>query len=158
MSSSPLDLGFAERLAASKAGAWTIINILGRVDPWLLKKTNGRFSMLVGKPVLVLKHIGARTGTKRETALQYAADGDSIFIIASNGGSERHPSWYYNLKANPSCGVVAKNRSGEYAAVELTGDTYEEAWAKMVALFGGYSVYQDRTGGRHIPIMGLDPA
>lgn len=156
MSASSHDLRFTERLAASKAGAWTIINILGRVDPWLLKKTNGRLSVLIGKPILVLQHVGARTRERHETALQYIAEDDSVFIIASNGGSLRHPSWYYNLDANPRCSIVALNRSGEYAAVEITGDVYEETWTKFVALFGGYSVYLDRTGGRHIPIMRLD--
>jgi hypothetical protein len=61
-------------------------------------------------------------------------------------------------EGDPSCRVVAKNRSGEYAAVELTDDSYEQAWAMLVAVFGGYAVYKGRTAGRHIPIMALDPA
>lgn len=58
----------------------------------------------------------------------YASDGPRVLITASNGGSERHPSWYYNVKANRSCRVIAKNRSGDYIAEELTEDSYEEAW------------------------------
>jgi hypothetical protein len=80
MSSSPRDLVLAERLAASRAGAWTIITILGRVDPWLLKKTDGRLSVLFVKPHLLLQHIGARTGTRRETdsSMQPTGTGSSL--------------------------------------------------------------------------------
>jgi deazaflavin-dependent oxidoreductase (nitroreductase family) len=150
-------LSLVERLASSPAGAWYFINVTARLDPWLLERTDGRWSTLPGQPVLLLHHTGANTGQARHTPLVYATDGDDIILIASNGGSERHPAWYHNLRANPDCRVVAHNRSGDYRADELDGgsEEYRAAWDRAVAVYGGYAVYQRRAGDRRIPLFRL---
>jgi deazaflavin-dependent oxidoreductase (nitroreductase family) len=57
---------------------------------------------LAGTPILLLHHIGAKSGVERVTPLAYHPQADGGFVIvASNGGSPRHPSWYYNLKTIP---------------------------------------------------------
>ncbi len=69
-------LPFAERIASSKAGAWYFINVSSKLDPWVLKKTDGRVSTVPGAQVLLLQHVGAKSGAERETPLVYALDGD----------------------------------------------------------------------------------
>ena len=55
-----------------------------------------------GTTLIIIHHIGARSGTERVTPLGYFSQGDGRFaIVASNGGSPAHPDWYHNLKANP---------------------------------------------------------
>src|SRR5580704_16679040 len=57
---------------------------------------------LAGTPLMLVHHIGARSGIERVVPLAYLPQPDGKFvIIASDGGSPRHPAWYYNLKANP---------------------------------------------------------
>ncbi|MEM7337837.1 MAG: nitroreductase/quinone reductase family protein [Actinomycetota bacterium] len=148
-------LSFVERLASTRAGAWYFINVTAKIDPWLLKRTGGRVSSIVGQPVLLLQHTGARSGAARETPLVYATDGDDIVLIASNGGSVRHPAWYHNLVAKPECGVIAAGRSGPYVATEVDGDERSRLWSRALAVYGGYAVYQQRTGGRRIPLLRL---
>src|SRR3712207_4227968 len=59
-----------------------------------------------GRPqMLLLDHVGAKSGQKRTSALVYARDGDSIVLVASKGGNPKNPAWFHNLKANPDTRV-----------------------------------------------------
>jgi len=157
MNDTAKSLPLVERIASSTAGAWFFVNVTSKIDPWLLKRTDGRFSSILGSPVLLLQHVGAKSGADRETPLVYATDGDDIILIASAGGAPSHPAWYHNLVANPACHVIAKDRTGEYVAEELTGDDYDAMWTKALDVYGGYAIYQDRAGDRRIPLLRLRP-
>src|SRR4051794_20648688 len=54
-----------------------------------------------GAPVLLLHHVGARSGQERIAPLLYLPDGDDAVIVASYGGAPKSPAWFHNLKANP---------------------------------------------------------
>lgn len=149
--------GAVESVAASPAGAWYIINVSSKIDPWILKRTGGRLSAMPGVPVLLLQHTGAKTGKLRETPLVYAVDGDDIVLIASKGGAPEHPTWYSNLLANPECSLIVKDHSGRYYAREATGARRARLWAKAIEMYSGYEVYQRRAGGRRVPVMVLSP-
>jgi deazaflavin-dependent oxidoreductase (nitroreductase family) len=151
-------LSIAEKIGSSKAGAWVFINVTAKIDPWLLKRSNGRISSLPGQPVLLLQHTGAKTGAPRETPLVYATDGDDIILVASAGGSPKHPAWYHNLVAHPQCHVIAKGRTGDYVARELHGADYDAMWERALDVYAGYGVYQRRTDGRRIPLLRLTRA
>ncbi len=146
------------RAAASRAGAWYFVNVTSRIDPWLLKRTGGRLSSIVGQPVLLVQHTGAKTGAARETPLVYTTDGPNIVLIASNGGAPRHPAWYHNLVAHPEVAVIAAGRSGRYLAREAQGDERERLWRLANDVYAGYDTYQARAGRRTIPVMVLEPA
>ncbi|HEY5664947.1 MAG TPA: nitroreductase/quinone reductase family protein [Ilumatobacter sp.] len=151
-------LSLAEKIASSRPGAWYFVHVTSKIDPWLLKRSGGRFSSVPGSQILLVQHVGARSGAARETALVYATDGDDIILVASAGGSTKHPAWYHNLVAHPECHVIAKGRTGDYVARELDGDEYDRMWEAAVAVYGGYAVYQQRTQGRRIPLLRLTPA
>ena len=51
--------------------------------------------------MLLLDHVGAKSGTHRYTPLVFARDGQNVVLIASKGGYPKNPAWFYNLKANP---------------------------------------------------------
>jgi deazaflavin-dependent oxidoreductase (nitroreductase family) len=147
-----------ETFAKSKPGAFFFVRIADKIDPSLLKLSGGRVSLAVGYPVLLLFHVGAKSGTRRETALVYRGDGDDIVLVASKGGAAKHPGWYHNLMANPECEVLARGRSGRYVAREAEGEERERLWALVNDLYAGYQTYQGRTGGRRIPVLVLSPA
>lgn len=151
-------LTLVEKLASSPLGGWYFLHVTSRLDPWLLRRSDGRWSTLPGAPVLLLEHTGAKSGMARETPLVYATDGEDIILVASAGGSPKNPDWYHNLVANPDCRVIARDRSGRYRATELDGEEYDAMWERALDVYGGYAVYQERTGGRRIPLLRLTPA
>lgn len=155
-SSNPVESAVV-RAASSKVGAWFFIHVTAKVDPWLLKRTNGRFSSILGQPVLLLQHTGARSGLPRETPLVFVNDGDDIILIASMGGAPTNPAWFHNLVAHPDCHVIAKGRSGPYRAHQAEGLERERLWQLALGVYAGYDTYQARTGGRTIPVMVLSP-
>ena len=55
-----------------------------------------------GLDLLLLHHVGARSGRERVTPLAYwRVDDESVAVLASNRGAPKHPDWYHNLVANP---------------------------------------------------------
>lgn len=156
---SRLDLAI-EAFAKTRAGGFYFVKIGNRIDRPVLKLSKGRFSMAPpSTPVLLLKHIGAKSGQIRETPLVYTLNGDSVILVASNAGSSKHPAWYGNLKKNPACDLIIKARSGPYVAREVTDPAErDQVWALVNDTYNGYETYQGRTDGRLIPLMVLDPA
>ena len=56
-------------------------------------------------PMLLLDHVGAKSGAKRTSPLVYVRDGEDVVLVASKGGYPKNPGWFYNLKANPDTEV-----------------------------------------------------
>ena len=48
--------------------------------------------------MLLLHHVGRRSGQERVSPLIYLRDGDDLLIVASYGGSHKHPVWWLNLR------------------------------------------------------------
>jgi deazaflavin-dependent oxidoreductase (nitroreductase family) len=55
-----------------------------------------------GLPVIIVTNRGRKTGATRKTPLTRAVDGNNYILVASQGGSSKHPQWYFNLKADPN--------------------------------------------------------
>jgi deazaflavin-dependent oxidoreductase (nitroreductase family) len=121
----------------------------------LYRLTGGRFGHRfpgLAAPMLLLDHVGARSGVKRTTPLLYIEDGDDVVIVASKGGYPSHPAWYHNLRANPETTVQI---GSEYRPVRGRVASAEERprlWEKAVAVYPGYRGYQQRTQ-REIPLV-----
>jgi deazaflavin-dependent oxidoreductase (nitroreductase family) len=60
--------------------------------------------------MLLLDHVGARSGRRRTTPLVYMPDGDSFVIVAAKGGHPENPSWVYNVRAHPQTEVQLGSR------------------------------------------------
>ena len=146
-----------ENIARSRAGAWFAIHVANPVDRRLLRWTNGRIGLYLGQPVGVLEHVGAKSGSPRETPLLYLADGERIVLVASKGGAPRHPSWYHNVRANPEVNFRHAGRSERYRAREAVGAERDQLWDRVNDLYAGYDDYQERAGCRRIPVIVLEP-
>ena len=84
-----------------------------------------------GTPMILIHHIGARSGTERVSPLGCSHQGDGRFaIVASNGGSPAHPDWYYNLKANPRIKAEVGAQTFTVVAEELDGHRPRRAVAE----------------------------
>jgi deazaflavin-dependent oxidoreductase (nitroreductase family) len=107
-------------------------------------------------PMLLLDHVGARSGRLRTAPLAYVRDGDDFVIVASKGGHPRHPSWYHNLRANPDTTIQVGSRREAVHARVATPEERARLWPKAVEAWGPFESYQRRTQ-RQIPLVILEP-
>jgi deazaflavin-dependent oxidoreductase (nitroreductase family) len=138
--------------------SWPILRRLMGGHVVIYRVTNG----LIGHrfpgapPMLLLDHVGARSGVKRTTPLVYVEDDPDVVIVASKGGHPRHPAWYHNLLANPDTTVqIGRARRAVHARVATPAER-ERLWPKAIATYAGYDGYQQRTE-REIPLVILEP-
>jgi F420H(2)-dependent quinone reductase len=107
-------------------------------------------------PVLLLDHVGARSGVKRTTPLVYGRDGSDLVLVASKGGYPKNPAWLHNLRANPDTTVQVGSRISNVRARIAQGAERERLWKLMVGVYPGYDGYRRRTD-REIPVVVLEP-
>jgi deazaflavin-dependent oxidoreductase (nitroreductase family) len=82
----------------------------------------------------------------------YQQDGDGWVVIASNGGSDRHPAWWLNLRARPEGTVQIGSETFPVAAARTSGAERERLWRKMVDAYPGYDAYLTKTR-RKMPVV-----
>lgn len=111
-----------------------------------------------GAPMILVHHLGAKSGTERVTPLVYfpQPDGEMV-IIASKAGAPTNPDWYHNLKAHPSITVEVGAETFPVEATEVLGSERQEIWAAAVAVNPGFGEYQRKTT-RTIPVVLLTRA
>lgn len=116
-------------------------------------KVGGAFA---DQPLLILHHVGAKTGIARLSPLAMLAEDRRMFIFASKGGSDTHPDWYRNVLANPQVTVELGTDTFTATATVLTGEERDEVYAKQSALHPQFEEYQRRST-RRIPVVELIP-
>ncbi len=152
-----------QKIACTRLGSWLYARTLHHMDQAFLMLTRGRTTLssaLAGLPEVMVTTVGARSRLPRTIPLlciRDEADPKTFALVASNWGQCRHPAWYYNLKANPHARCSFGRQTGEYVAHEATGEEYEKYWQCAVDAYIGYPLYQQRAGGRHIPIIVMSP-
>ena len=137
--------------------SWPLLNRLTAGHIRLYRATGWRLGHRFPglPPMLLLDHVGAKSGTKRTVPLLYIEDGDNVVIVASKGGHPKHPAWFHNLRANPDTTVqIGPERRAVHARV-ADDDERARLWPKAVAAYGDYRRYQQRTG-REIPLLILE--
>ena len=113
----------------------------------------GRFGRL---PILLLTTTGRTSGLKRTTPLVYLPDGKNMIIIGSNGGSDKHPEWWLNLRSQPKAEVQVGRDVRTVVAHKADGNERERLWRQAVELYYGYDEYR-RMARREIPVVVLAP-
>jgi deazaflavin-dependent oxidoreductase (nitroreductase family) len=105
-----------------------------------------------GYTIILIHHIGAKSGTEYVTPLGCFPMGVGRFVVvASNGGSPFHPDWYRNLKANPRITVEVGAETFTVLAEELDGAARAELWPRLAAE-SPVGEYQARIA-RRIPVF-----
>jgi deazaflavin-dependent oxidoreductase (nitroreductase family) len=137
---------------------WPVLNRLMDLHTLAYRATGGLVGHRVplGPSMLLLDHVGAKTGTPRTSPLLYVRDGDNVAIIASKGGNPRHPAWFHNLRAHPDVTIQVGSRRLPVHARVATDEERERLWRKAVRVWPLYDGYQARTP-RKIPVVVLEP-
>ena len=137
---------------------WPVLSKLMGGHAQIYRLTRGRIGHHIPgvPPMCLIDHVGAKSGTRRTSPLLYIEDGDNVVIVASKGGYEKSPAWFYNLKANPDTTVQIGNQVRPVRAHVADEAERERLWPKAVEVYPSYQQYQDRTD-RQIPIVVLEP-
>ena len=110
---------------------------------------------IMGRPVVVLTMVGARSGRTRKVPLMRVEHDGTYAAVASKGGAPEHPVWYHNLRAHPQISLQDGSTTVEVLAREISGAEREEWWTRCVAAYPPYADYQTRTD-RLIPVFLLE--
>jgi F420H(2)-dependent quinone reductase len=137
--------------------SWPVLGRLMDGHMYLYRATHGLIGHRVPglPPMLLLDHVGAKSGVKRTAPLLYIRDDDDVVIVASKGGYPKHPAWFHNLRANPDTTVqIGSERRPVHARI-ATPEERERLWPKVVSAYRDYARYQERTD-REIPLVILE--
>jgi deazaflavin-dependent oxidoreductase (nitroreductase family) len=107
-----------------------------------------------GKPLVLVHHIGAKSGIERIAPLVPLLDDGRVFVFASKGGADTNPDWYHNLVANPEITIELGTETFPAKARVLTGVERDEIYAKQSAVEPQFGDYQRKTT-RVIPVVEL---
>ncbi len=104
-------------------------------------------------PVILVTTTGARSGRPHVTPLNFTVDGDRLVVIASKGGSARHPAWYVNLVANPI--VTIEHGAETFPARARTAEEPERTrlFDRQAAAMPFFDGYRRRVKAREIPVV-----
>jgi F420H(2)-dependent quinone reductase len=129
-----------------------------RVHVQIYRRTRGRLMRRwFGVPVLVLETVGRRSGQQRATPLIYVRSNDVLVVIAANGGTDRTPAWWLNLRDAGAGAVVLGGRRQEVRPRMLEGDERAAAWETLLSAYPAAAEYP-RFTDRELPLVALEPA
>jgi F420H(2)-dependent quinone reductase len=125
---------------------------------FLYKLTGGKIGgKMWGAPVLLLTTIGRKSGKQRTTPVLFLKDGNRIALVASNGGRDRDPSWWNNLRHNPMAEVQIKRENWTARAEKASSFEKPRLWSMLTKMYPSYNEYQRKTK-REIPVIVLTPS
>lgn len=85
-------------------------------------------------------------------------EGDTIVVVASRGGDDRHPAWFLNLREHPDVTVSVGGKAARRMRARLASpEERARIWPALTAAHRNYAGYQKRTQ-REIPLVLLAPA
>jgi len=116
-------------------------------------KVGGNFA---DRTLLLLHTKGAKSGQERINPLACVRDGERYVIIASKGGADTHPDWYYNVTTNPLVTVEVGTETFQAQATVATEPERTRLYDKMVEVAPGFDDYRRKTT-RVIPVIVLTP-
>ena len=138
--------------------SWPVLRRVMDGHARIYRATNGRIGgRMPGLPsLLLLEHVGRKSGRRRTTPLVYMPDGEDMVIVASKGGYPRHPGWLHNLRAHPDAVVQIGSRRIAVRAREADAEERRRLWPRAIEHNPHWGRYRERTE-REIPLVILEP-
>lgn len=147
-----------------KDSALSATRRMAKVNVWLYQHTGGRVGgkWRVGSafrkpaPVLLLSHVGRKSGTSYTTPLLYLHDGPDVVVVASSGGMPKDPQWLGNLLAAPETELQIRSEVVPVRARLASAQEKARLWPRLVDLYADFASYQSWTD-RDIPVVICEP-
>ena len=115
--------------------------------------TEGTTLRDTGLPVIIVTHIGNKTGAIRKTPLMRVKDGNSYVLVGSQGGAPSDPVWVHNLSVNPDVEIRDETVVQPMRVREVEDEAERSRlWKLAIAAYPPYAEYQERTI-RRIPVF-----
>jgi deazaflavin-dependent oxidoreductase (nitroreductase family) len=119
--------------------------------------TKGTTLRDTGLPVVIVTHIGNKTGAIRKTPLMRVKDGKNYVLVGSQGGAPKDPVWVHNLRADPKVELRDEAVVRPMRVREVKDEAERKRlWDLAVAAYPPYAEYQERTT-RRIPVFVAEP-
>ena len=142
----------------SSSRFWKVFQVGADLNVRLYRMSGGRIGGRMQKAkVLLLHHVGRKSGKTRVTPLLFLPDGERLVVVASKGGTDKNPAWFYNLMAAPETTVEVGRDTRRVRARRASDEERAQLWPRLVEIYSSYESYQRYTD-RQIPVVVLDPA
>ena len=140
--------------SATRLGRFISVNVVWKIDPYLLRATRGRVGLGLVLPTALLETRGAKSGAVRRNGVIYFHDADRVTIVASKAGAENHPAWFHNLRAHPEVTFGGIPMRATVIGEEAERD---RLWTLADRVFAPYATYRRdaANANRTIPIVQL---
>lgn len=115
----------------------------------------GRVAQFEGRPLLLLHHTGAKTGTERVNPLVYLPMGDDFAVFGSKAGADTNPAWYHNLRAHPDTTIEVGTETLPVHARVAESAERERIWEEQKRENPNFAEYEQKTT-RPIPVVVLE--
>ena len=146
-----------ERLSLTDR-SWPVQGRLTQVHVALYHATRGRVGRHIpGRPpILLLTHVGAKSGKKRTTTLCYLPHDGSFVVVGAKSGYPRNPGWVHNLRAFPDTEVQVGPDTIKVHAHEADPEERQRLSPEAARYSAAWGRYQQRTK-RAFPLVLLTP-
>ena len=115
-----------------------------------------------GAPVVLMHHVGRRSGNESVNPVMYMADdadASTIYVFASKAGAPTHPDWYWNMTEAGRAVVEVGTETYDVSVRELEGEDRDRVYAEQASRYPGFAEYAEKTAGiRVIPVLALTRA
>jgi len=143
----------------SSSPLWKAFNGVTALNRVAYRLSGGRIGGKMpgsGAPIILVHHVGRKSGTERVSPLIGLEDDGRWLVVASKGGTDKNPAWFHNLIASPETEIeVGKDRIPVHVR-QIEGEERERAWPKLVEIYPPYAEYQVYAKDRVIPVLSLD--
>src|SRR5438034_10900803 len=89
---------------------------------------------------------------QRSLPLLWFMDGPTVVLLASNGGTVKHPTWWLNLQTTSEAWIQIKGIRRRVKAKQASAAEKQHLWPRLTAMYPGYKRYQEITD-RDIPVV-----
>lgn len=152
------------RIVAARAAALLRVRWFVRAPIWLYR---ARMGFLFGSRLLMLEHVGRRSGQRRYVVLEVVARPKAgRYVVASGFGTRAQ--WYRNVSANPRVRIyLGGRRPAPATATVLPGEqgadalaayagTHPRAWRTLKPVFETTLGAEISEQGATLPLVALD--
>jgi deazaflavin-dependent oxidoreductase (nitroreductase family) len=129
----------------------------GLIDDFRAHAGHVTSGFFLGRDLLLLTAKGAHSGTLRTLPLMYTRDGDNYVIVASKGGADTNPAWYWNLLANPQVTIEVEDETIPVVATETHDPERRRLYDAHADVNPMFRDYEQKTT-RKIPLFILERA
>ncbi len=107
-----------------------------RVHVLAFRLSRGRIGGSIrGAPVLLLDHVGRKSGEWRTSPLLYLPDGERYVVIGSRGGAHKHPAWFLNLRDMDETTIEVDGRAVPVSVKLANPEQRAKLWPRAVQMY-----------------------